>query len=247
MADVRRGEGLVEHQRRGGKPRIDVAVLPLVGRLAEGHLALAGRGEVGLGPFQLADDAWRERVGAVVVGLPLPDVAVGARVGAAGAKAPQRIDDERQRLVLDDDPLDRFGGSALVDRGNREDRLALVQRLVGEGALVVRIVGDRHAKIGHAARRLRQIVGRDDRLDARQRQRGAGVEPPDARVRQRAQQLFREQHPVRAEVFGVLRAAGDFRHHVVRDVVLPNELRIGHRSSPFAIRGGPLRSALSRA
>ena len=44
-----------------------------------------------------------------------------------------------------------------VDRGDREDRLARVERLVGQ-----RLLG---------AVQIRQIVGGEDRLDARHRQR----------------------------------------------------------------------------
>ena len=231
MADVRRGECFVEHQRRGGEPGIDVAVLPLVRRLAQRHLPLASRGKVLLGPLQLADYGWREGVGPVVVGFPLPDIAVGARVGTARPQADQGIDDVRQRLVLDNDALDRFGGGCLVDRRDGENRLALVERLAGEGPLVVRVVGDGHAQIGHPARRLRQVVSCHDGLDAGHRQRGARIEAPDAGVGQRAQQLPREQHPFGAEVFGVFRAAGDLGHHVRRDVVLSDELGIGHKFS----------------
>ena len=50
------------------------------------------------------------------------------------------------------DALDRLGGRDLVDRGDGENRLALIERLVGQRALGAAQVG--------------QIVGGEDRLDA---------------------------------------------------------------------------------
>ena len=77
--------------------------------------------------------------------------------------------DERQRLEVELDPLDRLGGGQLVDRGDGQNRLALIQRLVGQRALGA-------AQIG-------QIVGGENRLDAGHRQRRAGI---DAARRARA-------------------------------------------------------------
>ncbi len=68
---------------------------------------------------------WAVRAGAAAAPGTRPDVALRARVRAAGPQADQRIDDERQRLELDLDLLDRFGRGQFVDRRHREDRLAL--------------------------------------------------------------------------------------------------------------------------
>ena len=59
-----------------------------------------------------------------------PDVALRARVRAAGPQAFNRIDDEGQRLELDLDRLDRERGGVLVDGGDGENRLAVIERLV---------------------------------------------------------------------------------------------------------------------
>ena len=64
-----------------------------------------------------------------------PDVAVEARVGAARPQALDRIDDERQRLEIDVDALDRLRGGRFVDGRDGENRLALIERLVGQRAL----------------------------------------------------------------------------------------------------------------
>ena len=99
-----------------------------------------------------------------------------------------------------------------VHGGQRENRLALIQRLVGQRALGA-------AQIG-------QIVGGEDRLDAGHRQRGARVDAPHARVRHRAEQQLGEQHAVGAIVLGVLRAAGDLGDEIGRRVVLADECSV---------------------
>ena len=132
--------------------------------------------------------------------------------GPSGTKAVERIDDERQRLEIDDDLFDRFGGGELVNRGDGEDRLARVERLVGQRAFGVRA-------------EIRQVVGGEDRLHAGHRERGARVDAAHARVRHRAEEELGEQHAVGAEVFGVARPAGDLRDEVRRRVVLADEFR----------------------
>ena len=100
-----------------------------------------------------------------------PDVALDARVRAAGPQADQRIDDERQPLDIDLNLLDGFGGGEFVDRADGQNRLALIDRLVGESALAQRIGRDPLADVGHGVGGLRQIVHREDGLDAGHRQR----------------------------------------------------------------------------
>ena len=101
-----------------------------------------------------------------------------ARVRAAGPQAFDRIDDEGQRLELDVDRFDRFGRGQLVDRGDGENRLALIERLVGQAALGLRAglhaFAERRADGGAG-----HVVGGEDRLDAGHRQRGARVETRD--------------------------------------------------------------------
>jgi hypothetical protein len=50
-------------------------------------------------------------------------------------EAVERTGHKRQRLEIDLDGFDGFGRRQFVDRGDREDRFAGVQRLVGERAL----------------------------------------------------------------------------------------------------------------
>ena len=73
-----------------------------------------------------------------------------------------------------------------------------------------------------------QIVGGQDGFDAGHRQRGACVDVANACVRHRAEQQLAEQHPVRAVVLGIFRAAGDFGDKIWRRVVLADELLISH-------------------
>ena len=170
-------EGLVEDEVGLLEAGLEIAERPLVGVLAERQLAVAGRGEVLVGPLQLlhlrpggaagaAPAAGRRRRGRTQT---LPS---RARVRAARPQALERIDDERQRLELDLDRLDRFGRGELVDGRDREDRLALVERLVGQAALAERAGDDAFAEVG-AVDDGRQIVGGEDRLDAGHRQRRA--------------------------------------------------------------------------
>ena len=170
MAGVRSNERLVEDQVGLLEPGLDVADDPFIGVLAERQLAVARGSEVLVGPLQflnLRSGGWsalRGRLG------PDPHVALGASVRRSGPQALDRIDHERQRLVFDVDALDRFGGRELVDRGDRENRLTLVERLHGEAALAERAGDDPFAEVCAGDDR-RQIVGREDRLDARHRQR----------------------------------------------------------------------------
>ena len=82
--------------------------------------------------------------------------------GPSGPQALQRIDGERQRLEVDVDELDRLGRDVLAHRGQRQDRLALIERLVGERALGAAEIGE--------------IVGGDEAVHARQRQGPRGVD-----------------------------------------------------------------------
>ena len=102
--------------------------------------------------------------------------------GRPGPQALDRIDHEGQRLVFDVDALDRLGRRQLVDGRDRENRLALVERLVGQAALAERAGDDAFAEVGALDDR-RQIVDGEDRLHAGHRQRRARV---DAARRARA-------------------------------------------------------------
>src|SRR6266516_3201482 len=78
-------------------------------------------------------------IGSAPSGTEAKSCAVHFKVWSLGRggrpQALDRIDDERQWLETDVDPLDRFGGRQFVDRGDGENRLALIEWLVGQRAL----------------------------------------------------------------------------------------------------------------
>src|SRR5207244_12855811 len=124
MASVRRNERFVEHERGVLKTRVEVAVQPLVGRLAHWQTAVLVLTEVRLGPLELGDlRLWRT----LWPGLH-PHVAVGSRIGSAGTERFERIDDERKRLKINTNFFDRFRGGKVVGSGRGEDALALIER-----------------------------------------------------------------------------------------------------------------------
>src|SRR5439155_12167583 len=201
--------------------------------LAEWQLALLGVGEVRFRPFPYGDlrrRRTRRRSAAATSGVArcaaatrwrrraYPDVALRACVRAA---RPQRFDwihDERQRFEFDVDRFHGLGGFELARRGNRENRLALIERLVRQPAFGLGggldVLAERRA-----GGRARHVVCRENRLHPRYRQRLARVEPLDARVGHRAREQLAEEHAVHPIILGVLRLAGDFRDEVGRRVV----------------------------
>ncbi len=170
-----------------------------------------------------------------------PDVALHARVRPAGPQAFNRIDDEGERFELDDDRFDRQRRGELVDGGDGEDRLALIERLVGQAALGLRARLHAFAERG-ADGGAGHVVGGQDRLDAGHRQRGARVEARHPRVRVRADEQFREQHAFDAVVLGVFRLAGDLGDEVGGGVVLADQLVVSHHA--FLMCSAPFISAV---
>src|SRR5207244_12451709 len=125
MASVRRNERFVEHERGVLKTRVEVAVQPLVGRLAHWQTAVLVLTEVRLGPLELGDlRLWRN----LWPGLH-PHVAVGSRVGSAGTERFERIDDERKRVKINTNFFARFRGGKRAQRGHGENRFAPAERL----------------------------------------------------------------------------------------------------------------------
>ena len=103
------------------------------------------------------------------------------------------VDHGRQRVVVDLDQLQRVAGRVLVGRDHARDLLVLEAHLVA-GQDGLRVVGDRRHP--REAERL-QVLGRDHRGDVRGRERGAGVDRVDLRVRERAAQDRGVEHPGR--------------------------------------------------
>src|SRR5690606_4460583 len=119
-------ERLVEHERRLGEARVDIAVGPLLHGPAGRKLILADGGEVLRGPLEARDLA------------AVDDVAVRAGIRAARIQALERIDRERQLLVVDANPLERIRRELLALRGDREDRLADEEGLVRQDLVLRR-------------------------------------------------------------------------------------------------------------
>ena len=190
------------------EPRREIAVRPLVGGLRL-HRKLARREprQVRLGPLDLGELAPPHRV------------ALGPGVRSPGTEAVEGVEDERQRLEVDVDELDGAGRGLLVDGGHREDGLALVARLVGQGRLV------RHVDLG-------QVVRGQDALDARQGLGRAGVDGHHPRVGHRAHQQLAEDHALGPMVLGVAGTAGDLRVKVRQPVVLSEQFVVSHFSPP---------------
>jgi hypothetical protein len=98
------------------------------------------------------------------------------------------IDNGGECFVIDRDALDRFGGGQFVDRRQRQNRFALIERLAGERAFTAAEVGE--------------IFRRENRLDAWHRESRRRIDVSHARVRHRAQQELAEQHALGAIVLG---------------------------------------------
>src|SRR2546425_5245571 len=147
-----------------------------------------------------------------------PHIALRPCVRTAGTQALNRVDDEGQRLEVDVDRFDRFGRFELARRGNRENRLALIERPLGPAAFPPG--GRLHGfPRGRARPGAGELLGRWGRFYAGHRHRFARVEPPHARVRHRAREELAEQHAVDAPVLGVSRLASDFCDEIGRAVV----------------------------
>ena len=126
-------ESLVEDERRVLEPGLEIAVRPLVRRLPIGSLPSSDSAKSSSVHFSSCDARRRARPAGRPRYRHAPQTLPSMRAfGPSGPQADERIDDERQRLELDLDLLDRFGGRELVDRRDRENRLAVVHRLVGQ-------------------------------------------------------------------------------------------------------------------
>ena len=188
------GVEVADARLRVGQPRA-------VGRRALGRLA-----EVGVGPLRrFATSGSRPAPGTIRC----LRVARWGRPGA-GCRADRA---RRERLEVDLDLLDRIGRDPLVVGGDGEDRLPLVERLVGDAG------GSASVAPADSARARADRSSREDRVHAGHRERGRCVDLAHAAVRHRATAALREQHAVGALVLGVARATGDLRVVVGRRVV----------------------------
>ena len=171
MTRIRRDKGFIENQCSILESRLKISILPLILRFAHGKAAVISLMEIGFGPLQLAN-FWRRRAGRFLPGLRFrywqldPHIAFDSGIRPAGTKAVERIDSKRQMLEFDVDGFNSFGGGEFIDGGDRKNRLALIQRLVGECFLALWIRFYRHAQIGDAVGRRGKIILSQDRFHA---------------------------------------------------------------------------------
>ena len=132
------------------------------------------------------------------------------------------VDHVRQHLVFDLDQRQRRARHRLASRSDRRHRMAVIERLFARHHVArdVAEIDHEFAHRRHFIRHLGEIVARDHRLDARQRQRGGGVDGLDARVCVRTAQHLADQLSGQVVVGAEARAAG----HLV-DAVGPQRPR----------------------
>ena len=232
MAGVGRDKGFVQNQGSVLETRFDIPYREPFGCLTHRQPPFLGLGKLGLSPFELLDLGQRRHASAPCVrwrGEAHPDVALFPRVRRAWPERVQRVDVERQPLVVYVDSFDGFGGRELIHRGDRQNRLALVDRLHRQPALAQGVGPDHYTQVGDGIRRSRQIVHGENRPDSGHGQRGAGVDVPYTRVRHRTQQQLGKQHALGTIVLGVLRLPGHLRHQVRCRVVLADQLVVWMR------------------
>ena len=190
---VRLEIALVDHRDAVGVLDDQVGLGESLGHVAAMEVGLLGDVD-GLGGLGLA-----LRRGDAGVGQGLAGVGLGARVRhrrRAGLHRQQRVDGDREHLVLDLDQVQRFLGDRQLVRRHGGHRLPGEDRPV-DGEHGVR-----------AGRRLLLELGdvgrRQDRPHAGQGLRPAGVDPEDPGVRVRAPQELGMQEPPRLQIRHVL-------------------------------------------
>ena len=118
------------------------------------------------------------------------------------------VDDRLERLVLDDDRLERPCGLLRMLGGDDRDGLADVAHPIGREH---RLVGE----LEPVDLLARHVGVREHRVHAGERERGREVDRGDPRVWVRAAQRVPPEHPRRGEVARVLEGARHLRHGVV--------------------------------
>ena len=257
MAAVRRDEGFIENQRGILEAGVEIAVNPLILRLAHGQAAFLGLGEVRRRPFELSHlGRWRSRRSFPRFRRrcrrPDPDVALGARIRPTRAKRIKWIDSKRQMFELDLNFLDRLGGCQFVYRRHGQNRLALVERFHGERFFALLVGSDHRPQVGHAVGRGGKIILGEDGSHTGHRQCFAEIEALHPPMRHGTEQQPREQHAFRAEILGVFRPAGHLRVKIRGCVVFADNLVLGSEllliRLPFWARhGSPSSGFLLRA
>ncbi len=125
--------------------------------------------------------------------------------GAPGLERLLRIDDHRERLVLDLDRVGAVGRDVALGRQDRRDLLGLVHHLLHR---------QHHLRVRHEGRHpvevvLGEVLAGDDREDAGDRERLGRVDLDDLRVRVRAPHDVEVEHAGQLDVVDVRPLAAD--------------------------------------
>jgi hypothetical protein len=150
--------------------------------------------------------------GRAVTGFPMPDVvvllvrpAIGTQDRGVREHRLERVEQDRQRLVVDVNGGDRVGGLVAGLGDDRRDLLGLVHdRVDGQDHLLV--AGERRHPVEAG---LLEILAGDHRQDAGHRQRLARVDRLDLRVRVRAADDVHPDHVRQDDVLDVHALAAD--------------------------------------
>ena len=163
-----------------------------------GHADLGG-GQRGVGPGTVAR-------------FPVPDVVVGLVRAAVRAEDERvrlqrlvRVDDDRQRLVVDEDGGDAVGRDVPGRRDDRGDLLRLVHDRVGRQHHLL-VAGQRRHPVEAG---LLEVGAGDDREHAGDLERLGGVDALDRRVGVRAADDVQPELAGQVEVVDVLAGAAD--------------------------------------
>ena len=231
---VRRDKRFIKNEVRTPEACIQIAIGPLVCRLAHRHLALCIVLKIPFCPLDFHHVQRRRSRGASrsCTGhrssrrLAHPRIPVGARVRSARPQAHKRIHNEGQLLIRHLDFLDGFRRRKLIYGGQRENRFALIYGLQRESAFAARVSLDHRSEVGDGVRRSRQVVHRDHAPHAGHRESFPGIDVDHSCMWVRAEQQLREEHAVRAVILSVFRSARHLGHQVRRRVVLSNQFRL---------------------
>ena len=139
MAGVRRDERFVEDERRFLEAGLEVAVRPgRIGVLAHRQTARLYSSTSASVHFRSCTSGSARRL-ARHGRRTYPDVPFHAGIHRSRQQRRDRIHAERQRFPVDLDLFDRFSRRQFVDRRHSQNRFALIERLVGQRLLTLRV------------------------------------------------------------------------------------------------------------
>ena len=152
----------------------------------------------------------------LVGGLPVADfpvedavvllvLLVGSEHRGAGLERLERIDDDRQRVVVDFDGVDAIGGRVAIGGDDARHLLRLVHHLLGRQ----HHLGIRHQRRHPVEVVLRERLSGDDGEHAGDLQRALGIDRLDARVGKRAADDVQVEHARKLDVVHVAALPAD--------------------------------------